>query len=450
MPVCKSVCFWPFLCILALQFAAGSSSEDEGREKFPVKSQFSSVEVDMSSSSDAGACPTEKQMSFAREHISEGIKSQLLRVPEQLIECDRYHIGKVPHCAVSNCSVIFDQLKDESGLILFSGFYWLQLPDQAPQRVYCNRETGFVEVSSCSLLFSHHPTADSGYYILLLKDGVRSEVYCNRETGEAEPESCGHAHQLELPSGHYTLRPLPEKLPLNGTVFCNMDLEECGSNGTWWTHIATLNMTDTSASCPPNWELVTEPVRACSRSPTTASGCDSVRFPSQGHTYSQVCGRVVAHQKGRGFGFWPLLGRNQDSTDDTYLTGVSITHGNTPRTHIWSFAANLGSHFCPCHLDYESQTEELMGSNDFVGQHYFCETGRQGYEPGEGEFDLEDPLWDGATCFDDDICCSFNNPPWFSVSLSGSTSDDVEVRICGINPAAEAGTPISLLDIYVH
>ena len=439
-----SACEIFILSTLLLVSAAESSTADS----FPLMTQFSSVELDMSDGG-ANSCPTEHQRSIAREHITAGIMSELVGIPEQLIECDKYHIGKVPHCSVSNCSVLFDQLAMDSGMILFSGFYWLQLPDRAPERVYCNRETGYPEVPSCPLLFSYHPTAQSGYYRLLLRDGVSSEVYCNSETGLPEPESCGHAHQLELKSGYYTLRPSQSEPPLNDTVFCDMDLEVCGSEGGWWTRVVSLDINST-VSCPDSWDLITAPIRACSRSASIEEGCSSVRFSSQGHNYSRVCGRVIAHQRGRGFGFWPLLGRNQGNPDGNYVTGVSITHGDTPRKHIWSFAANLGNNFCPCTSEYAGTSEILMGNDSFVGNHFFCETGRQGFEPGKGEFDLANPLWDGATCPEQDTCCRYNNPPWFSVALDNPTGDDVEVRICGLNPVSESGTPISLLDIYIH
>ena len=247
--LCKmSACEIFILSTLLLVSAAESSTAGS----FPLTTQFSSVELDMSDGG-ANSCPTEHQRSIAREHIAAGIMSELVGIPEQLIECDKYHIGKVPHCSVSNCSVLFDQLAMDSGMILFSGFYWLQLPDRAPERVYCNRETGYPEVPSCPLLFSYHPTAQSGYYTLLLRDGVSSEVYCNSETGLPEPESCGHAHQLELKSGYYTLRPSQSEPPLNDTVFCDMDLEVCGSEGGWWTRVVSLDINST-VSCPDSWD----------------------------------------------------------------------------------------------------------------------------------------------------------------------------------------------------
>ena len=437
------------LCLLAAPSVAKESAGEEKQKKsvFPLASQFSSVELDMSPNN--GLCPTHYQRSTARELISQDIQSLLPGLPEQLISCDKYHIGKVPHCAIENCSVIFEQATMESSLVHFSGFYWLKLQDQPPERVYCNRETGYPEVPSCSLLFSYHPTAQSGYHTLLLRGGVRLVVYCDRDSGLPQPESCGQAYQLGLPSGSYTLHSPPNKTSLNYTVFCDMDHEECGQDAKWWTHIASLNMSDTNASCPSNWSLVSDPIRACSRSSPAGSGCDSVKFSALGHNYTRVCGRVVGYQSGRGFGFWAITGRNQD-LDGEYLSGVSITHGGAPRTHVWSFAASLGIFYCPCAPEYETSNETFMGEDNFVGNHYFCEMGRQGEAPEDGRYDTDNPLWDGRNCSDRDSCCSVNNPPWFTRELPGPTTDDIEVRICGISPVSEASTPISLLDIYIH
>ena len=434
--------------LLAAQTGAAADAADQKKENFPLTSQFSTLELDVSTDN-ASSCPTQHQRSIARDLISKEVRSRLPGIPQKLIPCDQYHIGKLPHCAVENCSILFQQTLNDSRLILFSGVYWLKLPGHSPEKVYCNRETEYPEVSSCRLLFSYHPTAQSGYHTLLLQNGVRLEVYCDRDSGLPQPESCGQAHQLELPSGYYSLRPPPSNLPLNHTVFCNMNHEECGADGEWWTHIASLNMSDIDTPCPSNWSLITDPIRGCSRSTPTQSGCDSVKFPSLGHTYTKVCGRVRAHQSGRAFGFWPIIGRNQD-LDGAYLSGVSITHGDTPRTHVWSFAASLGIFYCPCAPEYQSSPETLMGNDSFVGDHYFCEIGIQGEEPEDGTFDLDDPLWDGTTCSEGDSCCLFNNPPWFTRDLPGPTTDDIEVRICGISPVEMASTPVSLLDIFIH
>ena len=409
-------------------------ADDNGERaniSLPLSPQFTSLELDVP----ATTCPTNQQRVVALQHISNGIRSELEELTETVLECDRYLLGKIAHCPADNCSVLFEQL--EKGLLRFSGFYWLQLPNENPARVFCDRETGYAEVSSCSLLFKYHPSAKSGLYTLLLRDGVRSVVFCNRETGLPEPESCAHAHQLELPSGYYTLRPPPDNVPLNHTVYCDMNHAECGT--AWWVKVASLNLSDETTVCPENWQLMTSPVRACTRS--TGEGCDSAFFSSYGHNYTRVCGRVLAHQRGPAYGFW--LSGQHNSLDLSYLNGASLTHGETPRHHIWSFAASLGNSYCPC------GHRENVPHPSFVGEHYFCESDRN-VGPTKGVLNLDNPLWDGTDCSVDDTCCLFNNPPWFTRDLASPTTDDLEVRLCGYNTVANHSTPITMLELYVQ
>ena len=42
-----------------------------------------------------------------------------------------------------------------------------------------------------------------------------------------------------------------------------------------------------------------------------------------------------------------------------------------------------------------------------------------------------------------------NNPPWFCTSLPDSTTDDLEVRICGDKTTAHEDTLITRLELYV-
>ena len=96
------------------------------------------------------------------------------------------------------------------------------------------------------------------------------------------------------PSGYYTLA------SANGstlyTTYCNME-ELCGSGG-GWTRLAYLDMTDSKQNCPPGFKLYQSGgVRACGRD-SSRGGCVSVQFPSNGISYSQICGRVTGYQYG--------------------------------------------------------------------------------------------------------------------------------------------------------
>ena len=108
----------------------------------------------------------------------------------------------------------------------------------------------------------------------------------------------------------------------------------CGSGD--WTRAVLLNMSDTSQSCPSAWNLVTAPVRSCGRRAPLV-GCDSVSYPIS-RSYSSVCGRIIAYQRGQAGGFYNALMNGRPGIDDAYLDGVSLTHGpQGSRMHIWSF-----------------------------------------------------------------------------------------------------------------
>ena len=78
-------------------------------------------------------------------------------------------------------------------------------------------------------------------------------------------------------------------------VYCHMD-SLCGIDG-GWTRIAHLDMTDTTESCPNGWRLYEEDgVRACGRGSSSSGSCSSVQYPSNGVSYTEICGRARGYQ----------------------------------------------------------------------------------------------------------------------------------------------------------
>ena len=225
----------------------------------------------------------------------------------------------------------------------------------------------------------------------------------------------------------------------------------CGGSG-GWSRIAYLDMNDTTQQCPSNWRLITSPVRGCGR---RTSLCNSAIFPVNGRTYSHVCGRVFAYQRGSTNAFDLPSNRN---LDDAYLDGVSLTHGvSGSRQHIWSFVSalyeqNAGYNIatnCACTNTNYNWT---LSTPSFVGKDYFCDTGNPGpdFQNGIYYYPDNDPLWDGEGCGSTSTCCEFNNPPWFCKTLPQPTSDDIELRICGDQPTSNEDVIISLVDINVQ
>lgn len=152
------------------------------------------------------------------------------------------------------------------------------------------------------------------------------------------------------PSGIYLLETIN-----NGTkhTYCNMG-ELCGSRG-GWTRIAHLNMTDPAQNCPSGFRMYQSGVfRACGRPESFIGSCISVQFPSNGISYSQVCGRVIGYQVGTtdpvGIGHQ----RRNCGLNSYYVDGISITR-SSPRIHVWTAMAGWSGksmtdslYCCPC------------------------------------------------------------------------------------------------------
>ena len=252
----------------------------------------------------------------------------------------------------------------------------------------------------------------------------------------ALPTSCQKLKEQRpnSPNGYYILE------GTNGTysAYCNMGTL-CGSPGGGWTRLAYLNMSDAAQSCPSAFRLYQSgSVRACGRPVTNSASCVSVTFPSNDISYSQICGRVVGYQYGG-----PDAARSSENLNSYYVDGVSITRGS-PRKHVWTLMADNGHHHCPCNI-YNSNPPQ-----SFIGNHYFCEAETTNccfYS-----FHTSDPLWDGQGCDSSETpCCNAPGIPWFHRDYGNSTTTDyIEMRICGDDVTSDEDAPVSFYEIYVR
>ena len=224
-----------------------------------------------------------------------------------------------------------------------------------------------------------------------------------------------------------------------------MERTICSCNRTTkgWMRVANLDMTDPNQTCPTAFSLrtrTTPPLRTCGRS---VFGCTRAIFPTFGIEYSHVCGRIVAYQDGSPDGFFSS---NSLTIDDTYVDGISVTHGQSPRQHIWTFAAALDelSSTCPC---INSEIETGFAPS-FINQDYFCDTGSR--DRFQHIFYPDDPLWDGQGCGRASTCCQFNNPPWFCKQLPQPTTDDIELRMCFGSGVTDEDTPLELIQLFIN
>ena len=240
--------------------------------------------------------------------------------------------------------------------------------------------------------------------------------------------SCKEILQLapQSPSGLYWIRGTDN---VAKHMYCDME-RVCKNVTGPWMRVASINMTDTSSTCPPGLMTLTSPRRLCAKN-TNGPGCSSAVLPVQGVQYSQVCGKVIGYQQGSPDAFSPYINGGQRTIDSHYVDGISLTHGTSPRKHIWTFVAALHeynahpSSVCPCTNTRNSPPPAVP---DFVGHDYFCDTGSENHY--QHILYEADPLWNGAGCGHFNTCCSWNSPPWFLKNISTPTSDDIEMRLC--------------------
>ena len=270
------------------------------------------------------------------------------------------------------------------------------------------------------------------------------------ETADDPATSCKDLYDtLDASSGYYWIGEIGSAV----RVYCNMSLT-CGNLTGGWMRVANIDMTNTSQNCPSGLTLASSPKRVCD---INTYGCVSNDFDIHGVQYSHICGRVIGYTKYVNYAF-EFRSRGIDAD---YVSGVSLTHGLSPRQHIWTFAGALDEtsngaesrYKCPC-VNPNLDPTPIIPS--FIGNDYFCDTAfetRWNTIPNINSIHVSDPLWDGEGCGPTNTCCydpqREANPPWFVKTLSSPTSDDIEMRLCAPNGGLYT-TPIEIVELYVQ
>ena len=261
------------------------------------------------------------------------------------------------------------------------------------------------------------------------------------------PTSCQEVKnkQPNSPSGMYLLATAN-----NGTIntYCNME-ELCGSGG-GWTRLAYLDMTDSTENCPSGFRLYqSRGATVCGRATSSVGSCTSVQFPSNGISYSQVCGRVTGYQYAAPDAIHQPTYSYRNNINSYYVDGVSITRGS-PRQHVWTLMAgfsdlSFSSVECPCN------NGSTVSVPSFIGNNYFCESGNTGGVGASHILFTSDPLWDGQGCGSTETaCCNVPGIPWFHRDYGSTTTTDyIELRVCGDERTDWEDSPVSYYEIYV-
>ena len=186
---------------------------------------------------------------------------------------------------------------------------------------------------SCKDIKNHNPNSTSGYYYIKKNNGPIIRVYCK--------------------------------------------MTSCKGVSGPWMRVVDFNADNTSHSCPSGLQLFTNIRRRCGI-PSDGAGCASTMFDVHGIPYQNVCGKVIGYQKKTTDAFKKFV--QYHSIKGAYVDGSSLTHGHSPRHHIWTFAAAFSEDFnygnldnvCPC---THRERNSAASIPSFVGNSYFCDTG---------------------------------------------------------------------------
>ena len=162
-----------------------------------------------------------------------------------------------------------------------------------------------------------------------------------------------------------------------------------------------------------------------------------------------MCGKLVGYQYSGTDALDQTRGTGLTSHNDInsyYVDGISLTYGS-PRQHIWTFMAGYSECVqrsdvsCPC---AQGTTQTVQS---FIGSDYFCESGNpDSYDT--SKLYTNDPLWDGKGCSSlEQSCCQAPGLPWFHKVLNSTTTNYIEMRVCGDQDDEDA--TINYYDIYV-
>ena len=179
-------------------------------------------------------------------------------------------------------------------------------------------------------------------------------------------------------------------------------------------------------------------------------GCFSIKFPTFGISYNKVCGRARGYQYGFTRAFHSYQYAGQRTLDDSYVSGLSVTHGEPGnRSHIWTFAAGFSQAYGYATVNCPHALYPGPAAPPFVGNNYTCESGN--HKNVRRKWYLIDKvtnaLWD---CTKKTIDC---RDRWFTTDVEEveDDTDYIEVRMCHYPPYTRIeDIGVDELEIYIY
>ena len=336
-------------------------------------------------------------------------------------------------------------------------FFWLQVA------VSTSKATSACMADCTSLLTPRPPSLYEQYCCIPSNSGktfktrennvVRIIILCpNHPPSSCQkfPLNCSDLFEqnASAKSGYYKI------LSPNGSlisVYCDMEGSNCDGEG-GWMRVGYLNMSEPGALCPPG--LTLRQFNNIDHGVCGRPMSSFISYLTHGLYYSKVCGQLRGYQFRAPDGFPPLHDSNPSPNIEncnTYVDGVTITYGSNPRKHIWTYAGGLSEnrlsviqYSCPCNNGSTGTTVPT-----FVGMDYYCESAVP-YKFTNTLYS-NDSLWDGQECNGNEgPCCTNPKMPWFIKTLSETTTEDIELRMCGSEDSDDEDTPIDIIELYIR
>ena len=289
-----------------------------------------------------------------------------------------------------------------------------QIDKQIAQTVNINNKQGLSygnPADSCLQVLHNNPQAQDGHYwIRDHNNNSTNKIYCYL---------CGHP--------------------------------QCGDGV--WMRMGYFNMGQRLTDCPrPLQRFQANGKWYCRRN--VPQGCTSVNFNSYGHKYTEVCGMIEAYQYGPLSAFY--YSSASSTLEDRYVFGISITRGQPPRSHIWTYAVGLNANptnsgwrknNCPC-----TKLGTTATLPNFLQNDYYCDSGNPSGNSFINSHLYPDQLWDnsGHSCVSGSTCCHNPNQPWFKKKLGQTTNDDVEFRWCMPDNGWSMVTATRSVELYIR
>ncbi len=231
----------------------------------------------------------------------------------------------------------------------------------------------------------------------------------------------------------------------NTRAFCRFDFQSSGQlQG--WELLTSLDMKNPDTNCPSEFQMVEHAsgVRYCRKS-LDGNGCTSITYPHINRPITRLYGRVHGIQSGT-----PDIEENNFNRgiEGEYIDGISLTYGQSPRRHIWSFIGYTSAAFpnCPC------STNAARTTPAYIGDNYFCESGTMLPDNFFQTF-VNDPIWDGQNCesTQNPGCCTrgdLGNGEWFYREFTVPFTPDIELRICTDDNISDEDIGLQLVELY--